>query len=364
MATTNERLQQAITAARAGNTDEARELVDVLVEENPDNPHALFLRGMLASSQEEQVEYLDRVLEIDPDHKAANRRLEQIVPAESDDATVLDIDEPEEIEEPEAVEDIGSVETIVGAEALFVAEDNLAEEPAEEQGEWGVAETVVTAAAVGAGIEALEDDTTVAEVASSEDTVIEEDLVVEEAPYESGDDTVIAGAGDQDEEIPEWLMAETRSEEELTAASSQDLWGDAPAEEVEEVPDWLAKAPSDDWADSDDQPAAAIAIAATDESDFDDSWADEGSDQDTGVDQDVPAEEDATEEDVTEDEATEDEATEDDMATEDEEGEEAVEEKVKKKSSTRGLEIALVFLIVIALLIVVGVLYVVLNPPF
>jgi hypothetical protein len=356
MANINERLQQAIAAARAGNTDEARELVDGLVEENPDNPHALFLRGMLASSQEEQVEYLNRVLEIDPDHKAANRRLAQIAPAEADDATVLIIDDPEKIEEPEAVEDIGTVETVVGAGALFAAEDDLAEEPAEEQGEWGVAETVVTAAAVGAGIEALEDDTTIADVALSEDTVIEEDLVVEEAPYESGDDTVITGAGDQDEEIPEWLMAESRSEEELTAASSQDLWGDAPAEEVEEVPDWLAKAPSDDWADSDDQPAAAIAIAATDESDFDDSWVDEGSDQDTGVDQDVPAEEDATE-----DDATEDEATEDDMATEDEEDEEAVDEKVKKKSSTRGLEIALVFLIVIALLIVVLVLYVVLN---
>jgi hypothetical protein len=354
MADTNERLQQAIAAARAGNTDEARELVNGLVEENPDNPHALFLRGMLASSQEEQVEYLNRVLEIDPDHKAANRRLEQIAPAEADDATILIIDDPEEIEEPEAVEDIGTVETVVGAGALFAAEDDLAEEPAEEPGEWGVAETVVTAAAVGAGIEALEDETTMAEVAFSEDTFIEDDLVEEEAPYDSIDDTVIAAAGDQGEEIPDWLMAETRSEEELTAASSQDLWGDAPAEEVEEVPDWLAEAPSDDWADIRDKSGAAFAIAATGESDFDDSWADEESEQDAGVDQVALAE----------DETTEEGSAEDDMATEDEEAEEAVEEKPKKKSSTRGLEIALVILIVIALLIVIGVLYVVLNPPF
>jgi hypothetical protein len=349
MANINERLQQAIAAARAGNTDEARELVDGLVEENPDNPHALFLRGMLASSQEEQVEYLNRVLEIDPDHKAANRRLAQIAPAEADDATVLIIDDPEEIEEPEAVEDIGTVETVVGAGALFAAEDDLAEEPAEEQGEWGVAETVVTAAAVGAGIEALEDDTTIAEVSFSEDTFIEEDLAEEEAPYDSVDDTVITAAGDQDEDIPEWLMAETRSEEELTAAGSQDMWGDAPAEEVEELPDWLAEEPSDDWADSRDKSAAAFAIDATGESDFDDSWADEESDPDADVDQDVLAE---------------DEATEGDMATKDEEAEEVVKEKTKKKSSTRGLEIALVILISIALLIVIGVLYVVLNPPF
>ena len=261
MADTNERLQQAIAAARAGNTDEARELVDGLVAENPDNPHALFLRGMLANSEEEQLGYLNRVLEIDPDHKAANRRMAQIAPAEADDATVLIIDDPEEIEEPEAVEDIGTVETVVGAGALFAAEDDLAEEPAEEQGEWGVAETVVTAAAVGAGIEALEDDTTMAEVAFSEDAFIEEDLVEEEALFDSGDDTVIAAAGDQDEDIPEWLMAETRSEEELAAASSQDLWGDAPAEEVEELPDWLAEEPSDDWADARTKSAAAFAIS-------------------------------------------------------------------------------------------------------
>jgi hypothetical protein len=357
MADTNERLQQAIAAARAGNTDEARELVDSLVEENPDNPHALFLRGMLASSQEEQVEYLNRVLELDPDHKAANRRMAQIAPAEADDATELDVDDPNEVEEPEAVEDIGTVETVVGAGALFAADDDLAEETAEEsveetaeeQGEWGVAETVVTAAAVGAGIEALEDDATMVEVASSEDTYVEEDLVEEEAPYDGGDDTVIAAAGGQDEEIPEWLMAETRSEEELAAASSQDLWGDAPAEEVEELPDWLTEEPSDDWVDTGDQAATVLAIDAAGEGDLDDSLADEESDQDAGADEVVSAE---------------GEATEDDMVTEDEEAEKAIEEKPKKKSSTRSLEIALVFLLAIALLIVIGVLYVVLNPPF
>ena len=354
MADTNERLQQAIAAARAGNTDEARELVDSLVEDNPDNPHALFLRGMLASSQEEQLDYLNRVLEIDPDHKAANRRLAQIAPAEAEDATVLIIDEPEEIEEPEAVEDIEAGETVVGAGALFAAEDDLAEEPAEEHGEWDVAETVVTAAAVGAGIEVLEDDTTMVDPAFSEETFLEEDPAEEEEPSDGVDETVITAAAaagvvlaaDQDEEIPDWLMAESRSEEELAETRGQDIWGEPPAEEVQELPDWLTEEPSDAWVETEPEDATVFAAAEAGESDLDDTWANEVEDQDAGADQ---------------VELAEVEATEDDTVIEGDEDEEAGEEKPKKKSSTRGLEIALVILIVFALLIVVGLILVVLN---
>jgi len=354
MAGTNERLQQAITAARAGNTDEARELVDSLVAENPENPHALFLRGMLAGSEEEQLEYLNRVLEIDPDHKAANRRMAQIVPPPADDATVLIVDEPEEIEEPEADEEDQADETVVGAGALFAAEDDLEE----ETGEWGVTETVVTAAAVGAGIEAFDDDSTMIDPGFSEDAFLEEDMVEEAAPDDGLDEAILMAAaatgalmaGDQDEDIPEWLMAETRLEEDLPAISSQDdLWQATPVDSGDELPDWLTEEPSDTWSDPEAEDATVFAAATSDESGFDNSGSTEYEDQQTPFDQTAPAE---------------GEVTGADMATEDEVSQEASEKKPKKKSSTHGLEVALVILIVVALLIVVGLLYILLYPPF
>ena len=155
-------------------------------------------------------------------------------------------------------------------------------------------------------------------------------------------------AANKDEEIPDWLMAETRSEEELAEVQGQDIWGEPPAEEVEELPDWLTEEPTGDWVETGPEDATVIA-AETDESDLDDTWALGEEDQDTDTDQ---------------VETAEGEATEDETVTEDEEDKAADEVKPKKKSSTRGLEIALAILIAVALLIVIGLLYVVLNPPF
>ncbi len=354
MAGTNERLQQAIAAARAGNTEEARELVDSLVAENPENPHALFLRGMLAGSEEEQLEYLYRVLEIDPDHKAANRRMAQIAPPPKDDATVLIVDEAEEIEELEADEEYPADKTVVGAGALFAAEDDLED----ETGEWGVTETVVTAAAVGVGIEAFDDDSTMIDPGKYEDTALEEDITEEAAADDGLDEAILSAAAatgvvmasDQDEDVPDWLMAEIRPEEDLPEINSQDdFWQETPVETGDELPDWLTEEPSDNWSDPGAEDVTVFAAATADESDLGDSWSTEYEDQQAPFDQATPAE---------------GEVSGADLATEDEVSQEASDKKPKKKSSTRGLEVALVILIVVALLIVIGLLYILIYPPF
>jgi hypothetical protein len=103
---TNQRLQEAIAAARSGQLAEARTIAEELTEENPQNAHAWFLRGILSEDEEQQLAYLSKTLEIDPDHKAARKRLEQLQPSAAEGAP-LEAEEAldEEVEaavEPEA----------------------------------------------------------------------------------------------------------------------------------------------------------------------------------------------------------------------------------------------------------------------
>lgn len=366
MPDTNVILQQAIAAARAGNTAEARELVDGLVEDHPDNPHALFLRGMLAESQEEQVQYLRLVLEIDPEHEAANRRLAQLSPAEqtapsadAEEATAATAAEPEEILESEPASVTGVAETFIGAAVVAEVDESevmVEEEPAEDQGEWGVAETVVTAAAVGAGLEAIDDDTTMVDPDLSEALFVDDQPDELEEPADDLDDTLMTAglvtgaalATEQDDEIPEWLMGDTPAEEEPAVASSEDSWAEAPAEEVQELPDWLTEQPSEEWAEPEADATALYVADEPDDTVFDDSWT---------------AEE-ASQPDLAEDELVDEAYLADDAEPAEEVPDEDVdEEKPKKKSANRGLEIALFVLMAVALLIVIGLFYVIIFQP-
>lgn len=69
------KLQQALVATRAGQTQKAQQLLGQLIQENPDNPDAWFLLGHLVDSDERATLYLNRVLEIDPDYAPASARL-------------------------------------------------------------------------------------------------------------------------------------------------------------------------------------------------------------------------------------------------------------------------------------------------
>ncbi len=392
MADTNERLQQAIAAARAGNIGEAKSMAEQLVDEDPNNPHALFLLGMLAEDQSEQIDYMEKVLSIDPNHKAANKRMDQL-------ASSLEFDDtPEEEAEELAEPDVTDVdEEVAEAEVEEVIEPVAADEP-EQEAETDDA-TIVAGAAAGAATAAVMDETMVSEpdatlgaqdeaffdvseaevdeIAAEDAAVMEETVVsaaviddaameeasseeaVEELPEEQAlDETlppgeltggaVAAAAAAQNEEIPDWLLAEARTEEELVEFDETVLWGEDGVDSAEDLPDWLQEETAEEWID--EQPVEETVLVA-------DTVAEE-----TLVDDSVSDFE-AIEETVDEPVASVDEPAEEKPAEEKPAVEQPKPAK-SKKSSSRTLEIALGILIVIALLLVAGLAYAIISPPF
>lgn len=72
------KLQQAIVATKAGRTNVAQSLLTQLIREKPQDANAWFLLGHIVQEPERQVRYLQKTLELEPDHVVAKRRLEQL----------------------------------------------------------------------------------------------------------------------------------------------------------------------------------------------------------------------------------------------------------------------------------------------
>ena len=376
MADTTKRLQQAIAAARAGDIGEAKSLAEELVEEDPNNPHALFLLGMLSEDQSEQLDYMEKVLAIDPDHKAANKRMDQL-------AANLDLDEAPAKEAEPDVEAATETDIEEGAEPQFVAE-------AEEEVSTDDATIVAGAVAVAATAAAM-DETVISEpdaslgaqdeaffdmslseseeVASLDEAALEETVIsaaviddaalkeatseekLEELPEETSlEDTlppgamvggaVAAAAAAQNEDIPDWLLAEARTEEELVEFDETVLWGEEEVESAEKLPDWLQDEPVEEW--TDEQPVeetVIVAAAAADDTVIDDSPPDLDDLDETVDELDAGGDEPVTEE-------------------------PAMDQPVpakSKKSGSRTLEIALGVLIFVALLLVAALAFAIIN---
>jgi len=122
MATMSLQLKQAIALAKAGQNDQARLLVEKAIEEDPDNANAWLLLSTLVETQEEQVQSLNRVLAIDPDHGTARKRLSKIGPILSGEET-------------------GEISALFEDETVVAEMDDIVPEPTDE-----VPATVITAA--------------------------------------------------------------------------------------------------------------------------------------------------------------------------------------------------------------------------
>ena len=136
MAELNLQLRQAIAAARAGKVPQAKLLAESALVEEPEDVNALLLLSALADSQEEQIDYLHRILARDPDHAIARKRLAQLngaVEADSevevdasedgDEAIVPDVEAPSEALEVSDVEATTPLES--GDPALTVEVDSV-----------------------------------------------------------------------------------------------------------------------------------------------------------------------------------------------------------------------------------------------
>ncbi len=430
MEDTTQRLQEAIAAARSGRLAEARGIAEELTESDPENAHAWFLRGILSEDEGQQHAFLSRTLELDPEHKAARKRLEQMQPAEEAEAeaealaVVAETDEDQTmVADSEAfLTSAASADAAMAAE-VFATTPGAADEAA-EAAEEGLDEAVEetqeamaeTAEEAGAAIEAsLEESVESVEEAvdesveeSFEDTF--EDTMIAESPFaeemaaedlqvealfgeaitdddqadsedeDEGLATVIAAAASLDED--EAAEEADQEPDELTVAdlaaaaateeageawfeeeAGDDLWSKV---EAEAVPDWLIEDTTDEAEaalaeESVEEPLPAAEGEITREQELPD-WLLEETEDDWSEAIEAAEEFDEVPETVFSaatpvDEPFEDEAPaapEADLPTP------AVP---KAKSSTRGLEILLFLLIIVALAIVVAIAYFLVYPP-
>ncbi len=125
------KLQQAIVATRAGRTDVAQSLLTQLIQENPDDANAWFLLGHIVNTPDRQARYLQKVIELEPEHAIAKQRLLQIenipVPAPVIPEQVP-IDAPNEASDEETVVEQALDATVPGT--VSVAELAANSQPA------------------------------------------------------------------------------------------------------------------------------------------------------------------------------------------------------------------------------------------
>ncbi len=75
----SQKLQEAMAAARAGEKQTAQHLLVDILEESPEEIQAWFLLSHLVDSETKQVNYLKKVLALDPTHAKARQRLNQLL---------------------------------------------------------------------------------------------------------------------------------------------------------------------------------------------------------------------------------------------------------------------------------------------
>lgn len=118
----NQKLQQAIVAARAGRKREAQLLLAQLLQDNPQEVHAWYLLSLLVESPEKQRAYLGKVLALDPDHEKARQQLsglQKVTPIENEDAeTAVDVMESEVAET-----EVAPLSQPASVEADFMAQE-------------------------------------------------------------------------------------------------------------------------------------------------------------------------------------------------------------------------------------------------
>ena len=261
-------LAEARTAAVAGNTVEANELIDAILAEEPNAEDAWVLKSHLANGFDEKIDAFKRVLEINPGNLSAKATLESltsimeaVAPKVSESIVEEAVVEEVAVEEEviEAVMSPAEVDEEVAATAEFTEE--LASED-EFDGEPGATEQTVEQFM--APLEVYEDTADSEDVSyegmirvSDYGEVAEDDNVVEFSPSESVDETE-AEKGFALEAVAE-SMESDRTEAEVEAVE----------EDVEEITYELAP----DAEVVDEPESFEVVQEATDEYDVEESAA-------------------------------------------------------------------------------------------
>jgi hypothetical protein len=209
----NEKLQQAISAARNGQKTEAQLLLTEVLQDDPNETQAWFLLSNLVDSKQKKAAYLGKVLALDPDHEMAQTMLGRLQEEAEPVSEVETVAEPEIMLEEAADEVDFAVEELVdeAEPAPVVVSPNTADFLAQQRGD------------------------------TLPDWLIEEDGLdfVSEGEAVVPDESGVAEAVVEEVEVPDWLQEEVPDSWEEVAEDVVEtavIPKAAPSEKVESAP--------------------------------------------------------------------------------------------------------------------------------
>lgn len=195
----NEKLQQAISAARNGQETEAQMLLTQILKEDPDETQAWFLLSTLVDSQTKKAAYLGKVLTLEPDHQMAKKMLARFKEGEKAETEIETEKMPGEINVDE--DEAASAPVVVS----YNTADFLAQQKGDTLPEW---------------------------------LIEEEDLEITEGAVISQAEPAQEMLSSEDAEIPDWLQDEVSESwsEELPEAGTALVMDALPHTKAEAAP--------------------------------------------------------------------------------------------------------------------------------
>jgi cytochrome c-type biogenesis protein CcmH/NrfG len=192
----NEKLQEAISAARSGQKTEAQQLLAEVLKDDPNETQAWFLLSNLVDSKQKKAAYLSKVLALEPDHEMAQTmlgRLQEEAEPVSGAETVV---EPEIMLE-EAADEAEPAPVVVSANTA----DFLAQQRGDTLPDWLIEEDGLDFVTEGEAV--VSDESSADEAVSEEEAV--PDWLQEEVPesWEEVGETVVETAVTPEASLPE-----------------------------------------------------------------------------------------------------------------------------------------------------------------
>lgn len=103
MSTINARMKEAITAIKAGNKETGRDILESVLEEEPENEAALLWMTRAVDTPAEQQVYVDRVLYVNPNSEPAQKLQAQLEKANPSNFYQFEIPQPLLIKLPKQI---------------------------------------------------------------------------------------------------------------------------------------------------------------------------------------------------------------------------------------------------------------------
>lgn len=196
----NEKLQQAILAARNEQKTEAQILLTQVLKEDPNETQAWFLLSTLVDSESKKIAYLGKVLALEPEHQMAQKMLARLQGGAEAEAEA-EIEREKETVTEEAVTGIeagASGEPAAPVVVSYNTADFLAQQKGDTLPEWLIEEEGM----------AVTEESVMAQAESAQETILDEaagipDWLQDEVPESWSEETPAAEAISAVSDLPE-----------------------------------------------------------------------------------------------------------------------------------------------------------------